>query len=271
MGLHFKGNLVAAVEIDNPGVVDEGRAHPTGARLLSRGADVGIQQAVDLFVFAGDGDLALEGFMAAMLAPGLGDHLEFDVGRVAVQLNIVIPDRAHFPGVERGQARGVEPGEAPIVELADREALHLPGGFGRAGEDRFDRPDREALNYIVGQQPLGQGRALFGGKRAADDVARAGGGALDALDIEHVGAADDLLGHRVGHARAQRNLDHERAGRGLGGLIAPGAGLDDRVGEQFSAQLLALGGGQFSFQEVKQLALDLADGFEPECVGIGKE
>jgi hypothetical protein len=151
------------------------------------------------------------------------------------------------------------------------EAFHLAGGFGRVGEDRLDRPDREALDHAVGQQPFGEGGALLWGERATDDIARAGGGALDSLDPQHVRAADDLLGDRIGHARPQGDLDHERAGGCFPGLIPPGAGLDDRIGEQFGAEFLPLGSSQLPFQEVEQFALDLAHGFEPERMGVGKE
>lgn len=58
-----------------------------------------------------------------------------------------------------------------------------------------------------------------------------------------------------------------------GGLdaFAPGPDLGERVGENLRAQLLALPGGEHAFEEVEQLALDLADGLEAEGAGVSQE
>jgi hypothetical protein len=110
------------------------------------------------------------------------------------------------------------------------------------GKDRFNLSDGVALDHIIGQEPFGQGGALFGGKGSPDNIARSGGGAFDSFHAEQMGAADDLLGDWIGHAGAQSDLDDKRAGGRLGGLIAPSAGLDDRIGEQVGAQFFAFGG-----------------------------
>ena len=74
------------------------------ADLLRGGENRLLQHVLELLLF----DLAILGvaqfvanppgerFVAAMLAPGLGDGFEFDVGRIAVERLEIIADRLHL-------------------------------------------------------------------------------------------------------------------------------------------------------------------------------
>src|SRR5205823_6070970 len=108
MGLDLERDFVVVVEVDDAGVVGEGGAYPGLVDFFGGGADVSVQEAIDKgqgdALTLIDGNTSLKGFVDAVLAPGLGDGLELDVGGVAPEAAVVMLDGLHLTQVERGAA-----------------------------------------------------------------------------------------------------------------------------------------------------------------------
>ena len=61
-------------------------------------------------------------FMRTVLAPGLGDRFQFDVGWIAVLLGEVLADRLHLGEAQVELPRAAQLGQLRIVHPADRHA-----------------------------------------------------------------------------------------------------------------------------------------------------
>jgi hypothetical protein len=48
VSLNFERDFIVVVEVDDAGVVDESRAHPGGGDFFGGGADVSLEEAIDV-------------------------------------------------------------------------------------------------------------------------------------------------------------------------------------------------------------------------------
>ena len=123
-------------------------------------------------------------------------------------------------------------------------------------EDRIDQAEGVALDHVIGEQPFRQSVIIGFTEIAVHDVAFAGGRTLHLIDPQHLRAAHDLLGHRIGDAGTQRRFDHARVMIGpqktndpIAADTPPFTGLRDGVTEQFGCQPTLIGGRQCSLDE----------------------
>lgn len=89
--------------------------------LIGCGLYIGTKYVVHAFGKAGlfavfDVDDSLEGFMEAVFAPCLGEHLEFDIGAGSSLGGEVIADGREFPEIESGPSFLIERREPIVVE-----------------------------------------------------------------------------------------------------------------------------------------------------------
>ena len=141
VGLHLHAHVVVTVEADHTRVVTE-HAHapvagPEGrADLLCGGEDCVLEQVCvpDCSRGAGVCYRARERLVAAVLAPGLGERLEFDLERVAAERVEVVADGVEFGHREGQAAIAGEPLKGRVVEVAERHGLLHKGPGATAGE-----------------------------------------------------------------------------------------------------------------------------------------
>ena len=161
--LDLEDDVELVVEAHDAGVVLE-HAHapvvvrPPLADLLRGGEDRLLEHVLEAAArrhVVAVGDPPGERLVAAVLAPGLGERLQLDVGRVAVQLAEVGLDRLHLGQLQVELALAAEPHERLVVQLADR---HVPQFelVRRADLEPFkrQRTDDDLLDGVVGQQPI---------------------------------------------------------------------------------------------------------------------
>ena len=104
VGFHLKRQIELLVEGDDARVVHKRGAHPGFVDLLRGGADVGVEQAVDMLGFtirAGVLNLRLECLVDAVFAPGLGDHFQLHIGGIALFGAVIGLDGLHFGQIQR--------------------------------------------------------------------------------------------------------------------------------------------------------------------------
>jgi hypothetical protein len=102
-----------------PGVVLEDADAPGLVEVLGRLGDRRLEQVRDDLPL--ERDVAGEGLVLAVLAPGLGDRLELDVARLAPDLLEVVADRVELLQVEREGHLLAQLEERGVVELEDRD------------------------------------------------------------------------------------------------------------------------------------------------------
>ncbi len=221
-----------AVALHHRGVVRIGH-HGVLGRQLVRVADHREQALV--LRHAVDRELGVEDLVAAMLAVGLGEHHEFDVGRVAAQVlerldqvvDLVVGQRqAPGPvGFFQRLAAGLGAG-ADDVDMLHRRWLELA-----EQRERLFAAGDGALGHAVVQQRgdlaqlLGAQRAL--GQQAGLERQAVFGDALDPLDREAAVASDVGRLGRPGRdgTDARRHHDQGASGFALVGLAVGQQGL----------------------------------------------
>ena len=220
------------------GVVRIRHQHVLGVGLV-RVADHA-KQAVGLG-HAVNGELGVENLVAAVLAVGLGEHHEFDVGGVALQLGEGLHQVVHFVVGQRqaklgvgGQQRG----------LAAAQHVDMRHGRGRqAGKQAMRRGalEHHALGHAVMQQGghlrqlrLGQGRLAQQSGFEADAVFG------DALDPVHRQAA--IVGNVGGFGSPGRHGAKTRRDHNQRTVLRAGIGF--AVVQQGGQLLLQRGAGR---------------------------
>jgi hypothetical protein len=218
------------------GVVAVGRHHP-GRRRRGGGLDQPEQRAG--LGHAVDHELGVEDLVPAVLAVGLREHHQLDVGGIAAELGVgrgqvidlvgrqrqaegAIGRRqgASRFGAERDRAEGPRRRgrEQPLVERVDHALGHAIGqrGLDRRGRRAAHHPRGGALDPGHRGQPRGVGD-VGGLRRPRRDRAQA------RHDVAH--------GRAVGHDRGRGPLQHRVEDRGLvGGQGAIGRHQVDVVG-----------------------------------------
>ena len=169
---------------------------------------------------------------------------------------------AHDPqllGVEGQRPLDAEGGEGVVVEPAHRDRLRRWAVVGAGMEHRLGRPRGPVLDDRVGddasQQEVGAGGV--GPGRELDPPAGGGGGDRQ----PELGAGvHDGVGGGVGDAGVERDLDRDR-GAGVGDV--PGAGLQERIGEE-GGEALEVGGREVALDEHHVGDLDGPCDLDPE-------
>ncbi len=209
-----------------------------------------------------------------MLRPGLRQHLQLDVGRLAAFAAIVVADRPHLGQIERQAALLAERQQPRVVRGRDRDDLDRVGVGLERGKRRRDRlVERVGLDDGVRQEAFGQALRVGPADGARDLIAPAGGRAGQSRHADQPRAGQEAFGHAVGDAGAQRDFDgvgllsaETRRPRRFPTVIrllrvsavnlrpiqGPDDGLfDDRIIEEDVAQASHRGIVQVAFQEVK--------------------
>ncbi len=178
--LGLEGDRRARGELDDAGIADECRAHERGSERLGAVAQLGEQRPHGGRPVGTLGvDAGAEGLVGAVLAPRLGEHLDLDVGDVAVEALVLVAQHPQLLEIEVQRARLVERRQPLVVEAAEGE--HLGRGRRRRGVDerRLDRAGGPALDHRVGDQPAHQLVGLGGRDPGVELDAPAGGSGGD--------------------------------------------------------------------------------------------
>ncbi len=257
--LHLEDHVVAVVEADDSGVVLEDAYAPVvlARRLayLHRGVEDRLAEHIlegSFAVRVAVADPPGQRLVAAMLAPGLGDRFQFDVGRVALERLEMGLDCPHLDQREVKLTFQGQPLERFVVEL--------PDGYGDQLEIvrradlqmlEFQRPDDDLLDCVVGQHLRRKQFDLIVGN-PADPILPQCAGRLG-LDLEIGNRRQGTLRHGVRHARLGQNVDQPPVGlRWIGEDRVADRGHDGpfhhAVGQQF-------GGNSFHLLLI-ELALD---------------
>ena len=247
MRLGLQGQRLAIGERDDPGVADERRTDELGVdafravpQLAEQGSDLG----------AVDGDRRPERLVGAVLAPRLGERLQFDVGGVAPEAEEVLADRLELLGIEGQRALGIDSGEAGAVQRPDRHHCCRRGVVRPGMEDRIDVVPRPPLDHRIGDDPAQQGvdGRLVATRREHD---AATGRRRRDRNVQVGRGLDDGVGGDIGDPRVQRDLDGVVVRR----RVVPRRRLQQGVDEE-SGQGVAL--------VVVELTLDEGDVADPD-------
>ncbi len=173
VGFDFEADGVGFVEDDDAGVVlEDAEAERFLAfcdqifgALENRLFDQVSVCAEDFSRFVDDLNGAFERFMNAVLAPGLGDRLQFDVGGLALLGTEVFLDGLHLGQREEQVAVAAELCELVVGKIAqlnvlEAETVFVPGREG--GGDVAIEMDR--FDDAVGEDAAGDVLELFGGQ-----------------------------------------------------------------------------------------------------------
>ena len=130
MRFYLEDEMIVFVKFDDPGVVDEhgytAVVRPLGpADVFGRLPDSAGEEVVDALLLTARYvvDDPVEDLVLAVLGPGLGQRLHFDVRRVAAKRIEMAPDRPHFLQVERQHAVPAQPRHFIVGRLQQGEGL----------------------------------------------------------------------------------------------------------------------------------------------------
>ncbi len=185
------------------------------ANLLRGGEDRLLQHVLEmpLALLVPVGDSAGQRLVAAVLAPGLRQRLQLDVGRIAVQLAEILLDRLHLDQRQVQLAVAAQIAPAARRPGSDRHLHQLERvRLSHVQVRQVERPDDHLLDRIVGQHLAAQQRQLIGRQfRKPDFLQRAD--SLD-RDAEIGDGLQSALRHRVHHAGFGQHMDDLRAAVG---------------------------------------------------------
>ena len=268
----LKETSCTPVVLDDPGVVDERRAHPGRRNLVGRGLEVGADQAIDRLPARlpvhrlGIVDGALEGLVHAVLRPGLRQALELHVGGLAALAGKIVLDGAHLDEVQRQEPVARERQEPLLPEGAEG---HLAGGEVRGGRGisdvRRQGADLIVLDDVVGQEPAGDGVHVPFAQVAVQEVGLCRGGRLEARHPQKPGACYEVRGDTIRHAGEVADLDAHSPLRGgrRGPRPAPLGAVHDGVRQEFADEGLQVALGQVAGEKVQIVPLDPLDALDP--------
>ena len=250
VSLDLDADVVIAVEADDAGVVAEHAHAPVApAERLTDLARRGKHRLFQEVVIA-DGavgplvvDRAAEGFVAAVLAPGLGDRLELDLERRPAERGEVIAHGAELKGGKGQTALAAQLRQRRVVEPVEgnRDLGERPGATTGEGPQR-QRTDNDVVDRLAGQQLPGEPLGLVVGESGKPVFPHAPHGRR--LEPEQPQRRQDALRRRVGHPRLGENMEDQREAGGGGwtggiGGRRRGAGeledrelLRDRIGQE---------------------------------------
>ncbi len=207
VGLDLEHQVVLVVEADHAGVVGEYAHAPViGAQRAANFAggreDRLLEHVVEPPRALGPViiDAAGQGLVAAMLAPGLGDRLQLDVGRIAIELAKMCLDGPHLGQRQVELPLAAEPLERRVVGRAQRHADQAEF-VGRAELEPLElqRAHDHLLDGVVGQHLAADGRQPLG------------------LQVE-----DPILAQRADRVGRESQVGNRRLGACATGSMTPG-------------------------------------------------
>ena len=136
MRLHLEDEMKIVVELDDPRIVDEhgyalvARAFGT-ADILGRLPDGAGEEVVDALSLPARDVIydPVEDLVLAVLGPGLGQRLQFDVRRVAADRAEMAPDRPHLLQIEGQHAIAAQPHHFIVGRLQQGKSLYRVVGL----------------------------------------------------------------------------------------------------------------------------------------------
>ncbi len=218
MRLDLEGQVIAFVKGDDPGVIDKGRANPGLIDLLGGGAQIGLEQAVNLLLdrvgirrCAGQrprvANVGAEGLVNAVLGPGLCQHFEFGIAGVASILPEIAADGLHLVQVQRQPPFRAQVQQLLVVTFADGNPFDSITAGGVLDERRRNGGvDALPLDNRIRQQPRHRLQG-FSAQVTLEQVALPGGGPLNSGDAKMFGSQSQIIGDGIGHTRQQGHVD----------------------------------------------------------------
>ena len=205
VGLGLQRQGAPGLERDDAGVAHERRDDERSVDRVGR-VPQSLQQRGSLVTGRG-GDSRPERLVSTVLAPGLSDRLELDIGRVAA---LVLE-----PGLQGEQLLGVEIHAS--LDVHRREFLGCAAAYrDRSGRDqlrlrgverRLDLPAAPPLDDGIGEQPLDEPLVIAIREVSGDRVAHSRRCGLD-RETDLGGDPHDLMGDRIRDAGLEHGLDH---------------------------------------------------------------
>ena len=186
-----------------------------------------------------DHEAGVEDLVAAMLAVGLREHHQLDIGRVAIQARLESVDQVVDFVVGQREAEPAVRDDQRAAALAQQVDVHQRlGGLLVEQVDGRLALERDALGHAVVQQhgrgpQLVVGQRLDAAQQARPDRQPELGHALDAVQRQAAVARD--VGGLAGPRRDRAQARHHHHQRGVGG-VARRAGVVVAVAQQ-AAQL----------------------------------
>ena len=172
MRLDFEDNVVLVVEVDHAGIVAKDAHTPVVrpgllADLLSGGENRLAEHVVELPLLpvVAITNASGERLVAAMLAPGLGDGFQFNIGRIAADGLELGLNRLHFDQREIQLALQAETLQSRVVHRPERhgpQAKLVRRAHVQAAKRK--RPDNHLLDGVVGQNLRGQQSSRSAGR-----------------------------------------------------------------------------------------------------------
>lgn len=282
MGFDLDADGLGVIERDDAAVVFEDAEGPidaTGDEFVGCRSDGVFQQIVDgddgaALSIGGDGvagavipvdggvaggkrefDVGFEGFVNAVLAPGLGEGFQFDVRGIAALALVFGLDGGHLFGRHEEVGIATQFGELFGIQAANGDVAELEGVRRAAGET-IGGPggEMDLVDDFVGDGALSE---EFGGVGGDTDNIEAetggdgdgGGGVGSELGADEVGdgIADGLGG---GVHDSGKRVDFDGGGAGARSAGAEGGLFGDGVGEEASGDTLEGGVGKVALDEI---------------------
>ncbi len=264
--LGLEGDGRALGELDDAGVAHEGRTDEGSIEILGAAAELREQRFDRALVRPAlvDLDGRSERLVGAVLAPGLGEYLDLDIGDVPSQALVLVADGAQLLDVEVQRAVLVEFRQTVVVEPSNRDDVDDGCGDGGVDHRRFDGPGGPSLDDGVRDEPADDVVGHLGRDPTVELDAPAHGGAGH-VQAEHPRGVQDGVGGGVGDAGEQRDLD--AVGRGK----LPAAVLEQRI-DQDVVQAGQIIGVQTSFDEHDVGDVDRPLQLDAEVIdGVGED
>ena len=229
-------------------------------------------------------DRAAERLVAAVLAPGLRDRLQFDLEGVAAKALEVVADGMEFGGREGEAAVAAELVERRVVESCEADRLLGERPRTAAGQCAVrQRADHDIVDRLAGQQFPGQTIGLRRAERGqpvfphAADRRRA--------QAQQAAGFEGGLGGRIGNARAGQHVEHGRQTGGIGRRQAERGGCHERgiarfrhregfrdgIGEHRGGEPLDVGPRQIALDQPAGRGLGMRAAGDTQFGGTGNE
>ena len=276
---HLEADVVLVVERHDARIILEDAHAPVFfaevfADLLCRGENRFLQHILedDLLLAVPVRNAAGQGFVGAVLAPGLRDGFQLDVGRVAVQLLEVLLDRLHLDQREVKLAFEREGFQLVVVHRADRDDHEVE--VVRTADFEVlerERAFHDLLDRVVGEDLPAQFVDLGGIKARDEELAeRADGG--DRL-VHFLHGFQGRIGDRVHDAGFGQNVQEDLAVFGVF-CVADRENhrvLNHAVGQKLTRDFRGLRLVQLALEQVAVAGADLhGSGSQTESLRLGQ-
>ena len=257
VGLGLERDRDVASEADDPGVADERRLHERRIDRLGAVAQH-LDQGQTVLAVVGR-DRGTERLVGTVLAPGLSQRFEFDVGRFAAEVGVVGLDDPELLRIECEAALDADRQQLVHRLADDLDGVGDAGGDALGVEGRLDAAGVPSLDHRVGDHPPDDAfsQVVVDPTELDPSAGRCAGD----RHAELVGGVEQARGGGVGDAGQEGDL-----GPGLV-RVAPPAQLEEGVDEE-AVQLVESVLAEIALQEdqVGDPDLEPVVGCQPELV-----